>query len=282
MMISGPNFELRRFLEVNLREYLILHLIASRSRQKNNGWVSISVSDAEEYLDASTRTLRRVVKQMEDKKLIEKQRSVANSYRLSDKLEELITDKDQWLITCDKYTCWSEVPSESERAILAPSIEVERANLSAERAILALPTIYIENIKENTVENLNANGTITHSTTPSSGTPPTPEKTTTTVWQEKDEVEDFLRKTFNRGGFEEVGQEKRNQIRNHVILRKQLGVAEYEARAKALAKDDFHRKLIGKLSYSLKKIRGMELLVKPEKQEAWRQVADLNIIPRNS
>lgn len=268
MMISGPNFELRRFLGISIKEYLFLHYIVSSSRNKNSGWVTITQVQALEYIDASPRTMSRLVKALSDKRLIEKKSRTASSYRITDLLEEKIADKSQWQLTCDLYSSWDEVIEGATYAKMAEDDNTASAKMAETYAKMAEDTIYIETINNNTSKIVSEKPTQNFTGVNQASNSDSTFTSKNNSYQEKNELRKNLLVLVRRDQFVESGQIERGFLTHLLSLEQRIGVKEFEARVRRLMADDFHRKNMGSLKYAYQRIKGSERITATAEQLA--------------
>ena len=256
MILSGPNFEQKKFLKVSITQYLFLHLLAVRSKRKNDGWVEVRQNDVEEHLEIKSRAFTQLVRSLVDRNFIEKKSKTSTCYRLSDVFEEHISNKDAWLLTCDRYSSWDELAS-AKNAEVNHIASAKNAETSAKNA----EATYIYNKHINSLDDFSFTGTGDGSPiTQRTAAPSSPDvtKSTNTRWQKRNEMEQLLLQIVRRKDFENSRKERSGLLNKLVDLVEFLGIEEFTARVNKLMADDFERKHMGKLHYILKKVRGME------------------------
>lgn len=253
MMLSGPNFALKSFLQVSITQYIFLHLIGARSKTRNQGWATISKVDIAEHLEIKKTAFSELVKNLTSRKLIEKRSKTGTEYRFTELFEEKISNKESWLLTCDSYTCWDElVGSENGQANIVTSSENEPVGSENGQA-----SIYIyKHLNDSTDFSINGNEVTTH-TTPSEAAPSST-KSTNAIWQLRADLSNRLLVAVQRDDFKEKGPIRNGMLNNIIALRDKIGEAEFFARIHFLMTDPFYAKNMGKLSYILSEVRSCQ------------------------
>lgn len=271
------NPQIRKFFGITYEQLAFLAGLCSKTKAGEEGWVTFKRDDVAFWTGLSAKaSIAKIVKVLVEKGLILKLNKTSDKYTLSGALRTVISDEQEWKITYKGWSSWESLPnstsSESELALVQ---KVNQASSESE-----LDTIYTININTNNVSDINGKEEQKDSQSSAKSESEIVQRRTVT-WEEKNEMKEFLKKALHRDMFEEHGAIERGQLLNHINLRTEIGKDEYELRIKKLMADEFFKKNMGSLSYALRKIRGMETQKKNSTDNSWKQVADLEIIPRN-